>query len=135
MALFDWKESYSVNIKEIDNQHKMLVSTLNELYEAMRTRQAKEIIDGILKSMSDYAGFHFSTEEALLKKHFYPEFTQHKKEHEAFVKKVSDFIEKHKAGSLMLSMEVMNFLKDWLKSHIMGVDKKYSPFLNQKGVV
>jgi hemerythrin len=36
MALFDWKETYSVGVKEIDNQHKMLVGTLNELFEAMR---------------------------------------------------------------------------------------------------
>ena len=34
----------------------------------------------------------------------------------------------------MLSMEVMSFLSDWLKNHIMKTDKQYGPYLNGKGV-
>jgi hemerythrin len=135
MALFDWKETYSVGVKEIDNQHKILVGTLNELFEAMRNRAAHEVIAGIVKGLTDYVGVHFSFEEGLMKKHGYPELLSHQKEHQAFVEKVTDFQGKHKAGNLMLSMEVMNFLKDWLKNHIMGTDKKYSAFFNSKGVV
>lgn len=134
MALFEWKDIYSVNIKTVDDQHQMLVASLNELFEAMRSREANAVISGILKGLIDYVGVHFSYEESLMQKHNYPGYAQHKKEHEAFVAKVSDFVEKQKAGKLMLSMEVMNFLKQWLKDHIMGSDKKYSPFLNQKGV-
>jgi methyl-accepting chemotaxis protein/hemerythrin len=50
------------------------------------------------------------------------------------VDKVLDFEKQLKSGSVTLSMEVMKFLKDWLTGHIMGTDKKYSPFLRQKGV-
>ena len=42
---------------------------------------------------------------------------------------------KYKAGATStLSLQVMNFLKDWLLKHIQGSDKKYAPFLNAKGV-
>ena len=34
----------------------------------------------------------------------------------------------------MLSLEVMNFLKDWLKNHIQDSDQKYGQFLNEKGI-
>jgi len=135
MALFEWKDIYSVNIQEVDNQHKMLVESLNELYEAMRTRKAKEIIDGILKGLTDYAGVHFSYEESLMQKHGFPGYADHKKKHEAFIAKVTEFSGKHKNGHLMVSMEVMNFLRDWLKDHILGIDKQYGPFLNEKGVL
>lgn len=134
MALFVWKEDYSVNVKEIDNQHKMLVGMLNELHEAMLTRKSKEIISGIIKSMVDYAGYHFSFEEKYMTKYKFPGYPAHKKEHDEFTGKVTDFQRKHQDGHLMLSMEVMNFLKDWLKNHIMGTDKKYSSFFNEKGL-
>lgn len=135
MALFDWKDSFSVNVKTVDDQHKMLIQTLNELHEAMLTRQAKEVISGILKSLADYTKVHFTYEEELLKRHNYPDLPLQKKEHEAFVGKLGEFVTKYKEGHLMLSLEVMNFLKDWLKNHILGLDQKYSSFLNEKGVV
>lgn len=135
MALFDWKDSFSMNIKAVDEQHKMLIQTLNELHEAMLTGQAREVISGILKSLEDYTQVHFSYEEELMKRYNYPDFAKHKKEHDAFTQKVGEFIGKYQKGHLMLSLEVMNFLKDWLKNHIMGVDKGYSSFLNEKGVV
>jgi len=34
----------------------------------------------------------------------------------------------------VLSLEVMNFLKDWLMNHIQGSDKKYGPYLNSHGI-
>lgn len=33
-----------------------------------------------------------------------------------------------------LTGEVMDFLKDWFMNHIMGVDQKYAPYLNSRGV-
>ncbi|MGE5341840.1 MAG: bacteriohemerythrin [Candidatus Omnitrophota bacterium] len=134
MPLIEWKALYRLNIKEIDNQHQMLIEILNELYDAMMSHQARETIEGILKSMADYAGVHFSYEENLMKRHNFPEFVHHKKEHDDFKIKVSDFMEKYTGGSLILSIEVMKFLKDWIKNHIQGSDKKYAPFLNEKGV-
>lgn len=135
MALFVWNDSYSVKVKELDSQHKMLIDTLNELHEAMMNREAKEVIGGILKGLADYVGVHFSYEENLMQKHGYPSLDEHKKAHQAFVQKVVEFKKKFDGGHLMLSMEVMNFLKDWLKNHIKGTDQKYSEFFKQKGVI
>ncbi len=134
MALFNWKEEYSVKVKEIDKQHQMLVDSLNELHAAMLSGKSREILAGIIKSLVDYAGFHFSYEEEKMDTLNFPGSQAHKKEHEAFIKKVADFQEKQKEGKLMLSMEIMNFLKDWLVKHILGTDKKYSDFFNKNGL-
>ena len=41
----------------------------------------------------------------------------------------------HAGATATLSMEVMNFLKNWLIKHIQGTDRKYGPFLRSHGLV
>jgi hemerythrin-like metal-binding protein len=81
-----------------------------------------------------YAGTHFRTEEKYFEQYEYPDRDNHKQAHVAFTQKVAAFKSEFDAGKRMLSMEVMNFLSDWLQTHIKGVDKKYGPFLNAKGL-
>jgi hemerythrin-like metal-binding protein len=69
-----------------------------------------------------------------MESHQYPDLTNHKAEHDRFTKTVLDFQSKFHANEIGLTIEVMDFLKDWLSKHILGVDKKYAPFLNAKGV-
>ena len=33
------------------------------------------------------------------------------------------------AGKVLLSVDLMNFLRDWLTSHILKSDKRYAPFM------
>jgi hemerythrin-like metal-binding protein len=134
MPLFEWKDEYSVGVNELNLQHKKIIQLLNELYEAMRDRKPKETLGKILDNMTTYAAMHFQTEEKYMKKYDYPGMDAHKKQHEDFVAKVIDFKEKFHQGSLMLSLDVLNFLKSWLKEHIMGADKEYAPFFEQKGL-
>jgi hemerythrin len=130
----EWSSSLSVNVAEIDGQHQKLITMMNDLYNAMRTGKGKDAIGPILTSLIEYAGSHFILEEKLMAQHFYPQAAPHKAEHTAFVKKVSDFKKEFDKGTAMLSVELMNFLYDWLKNHIMKTDKAYGPFFNSKGV-
>lgn len=134
MSLFKWSDDLSVNIKEIDRQHKMLVDSINELWRAMKDGEAREVIGGILEGLVDYTKVHFTYEEDLMKKHNYPGLAHQLNAHKNFVQKVSDFEEKHKQGKFMLSIEVMNYLKEWLQKHILVTDKKYTSYFNEKGV-
>ena len=64
----------------------------------------------------------------------YPDFANHKTEHERFTRTVLDCQGKFQRNEIGLTIEVMDLLKDWLTKHIMGVDKKYAPYLNARGV-
>ncbi len=132
--LMPWKNEYSVNIKHIDDQHKGLVRLVNELHVAMLSGHGKDVLSGILSQLVSYTRTHFMTEEIMLQAQGYPELAGHKVEHERLTAKVLQFQKEFVAGKAMLSMGILDFLKDWLKNHIMGSDKKYSPFINSKGV-
>ncbi len=134
MALIQWDGSFSVKVAEIDQQHQKLVSMINELNDAMRQGKGKDVLGKIINGLISYTATHFNTEEKYFDRFGYPETDSHKKEHVAFVKKVSEFKNGFEQGKLGLSIEVMNFLSDWLKNHIKLTDMKYSKFFNEKGL-
>lgn len=134
MAMFEWKDEYSVNIKEIDDQHKQLVAMVNELHEAMMQQRAKDALGGLLNKLVSYCANHFAVEERLMETHGYPDFASHKAKHEKMTAKVAALQSDFKSGKVNLTIEVSQFLKDWLDKHILGTDKKYAAHLNSKGV-
>jgi hemerythrin len=70
-----------------------------------------------------------------LEKHRYPDYAGHKKTHAALTAQVTDQMNKYQEGKSLVVVEIMNFLKDWLVTHIQNTDKKYSSHLSSKGVV
>jgi len=134
MPLLSWKDDYSVKIREVDEQHKKLIGMINELHDAMTQKKAKEVLGDVLKKLADYTVFHFSAEERLMRSNGYPEYEEHREKHQKMTAKVLALQDELKQGKITLSMEVMDFLKSWLDKHILGTDKKYSPFLTGKGV-
>ena len=134
MVMIAWDEKYSVGIRELDSQHKQLVSILNDLYEAMQAQKTNEVLGKILNQLVSYTKAHFATEEKYMAQYGYPDLASQKREHEAFTKKVVDFKESFDSGRTSLSVSLTSFVKDWLFSHIGGSDKKYGPFLNSKGL-
>ena len=134
MALISWNTNLSVDIAEIDRQHQQLVKMINDLDDKMRQGKGKEVLGKILEDMIKYTANHFSTEEKYFAQFGYSGADDHIKEHKSFVEKVLSFQKKFETTRIGLTTEILNFLSDWLKQHIMGSDKKYGPFLNAKGL-
>jgi hemerythrin-like metal-binding protein len=133
-VLFAWNDSYNTGIKEIDTQHKKLVDLLNSLYDAMGKGQANQVMGKIFDELVKYTASHFATEERLFKQHGYPEAAAHKREHDTLTAQALALQKDFAAGKTSMTLATANFLKDWLKNHILGSDKKYAPFLIAKGV-
>lgn len=125
MALIEWNDELSIGIAEIDKQHQQLACYINELNDAMSSGQGQERLNGILGKLASYTVSHFKTEEDYFAKYDYPQAAAHIKTHKKFVEQVSSYQTDLTAGKIMLSISVMDFLKDWLVSHIQGEDRKY----------
>ena len=141
---FEWDDSYSVGVAKIDRQHRRLIGLINELYEAMQqghgpntltsTVNELETMVSVLDELMDYSYYHFSTEEEYMIEYAYPEYDEHKRAHGRFVERIQAFKRDFDEGKALLSMEIVQFLQDWWKKHIVDVDKKYGPFFNEKGL-
>lgn len=135
MPLIVWNDKLSVGIASIDEQHKKLVSLLNQLHDGMMNGKGKLILGGVLQGLVEYTTVHFKYEEDLFARTGYAEGAVHKAHHDELVRRVLDVRKQYESnGPAALTIPVMNFLKDWLTAHIQGEDRKYGPHLVSKGV-
>lgn len=135
MTLFKWDESkYGVGVAEFDQHHERLVELINQLHDAMKSGEGKDRLGDIVEEMKDYTAYHFAAEEKLMGRYGYDGLDEQRVQHENFVDRVSEFEKDLKSGKITLTMDVMNFLKDWLTSHIQKSDAKYEDFFHDKGV-
>ncbi len=132
MALFEWNEKIQTGIGEIDEQHKKLIGYINDLHDAMRQAKTKEIMENILDGLFEYTKYHFSFEEKMLEKYDYEKLDDQKKSHVIYVQKIDELAEKHAKNQLGISIDVLNFLLDWIKNHILKDDMQYVPLLKDK---
>jgi hemerythrin-like metal-binding protein len=130
-----WTERMSVNSVEIDNQHRMLIGYLNEMYKSFIDHEHKEKVGPIIEKLKEYAQYHFDTEEKYFAKFGYDGAENHIGEHDQFRLKVQEFVEKEMKYRNALTYEVMNFLRNWLYNHIMVTDKKYMDCFSKNGVM
>lgn len=113
----------SVGNPVIDRDHRMLIQYVNEMHSAMGAGKGKEIVGSILAKLVKYTQEHFQREEAIWKIRQYVDFDKHKQLHVDLLHTVAEFKGKHDKGEVLLTLDVMNFLRDWLTNHILKADK------------
>jgi hemerythrin-like metal-binding protein len=121
-------------VQTLDHQHKNLVDMINKLHRAMKNGSGNQVIGDILDMLVDYTTTHFKDEEALMRRASYNSLDQHIQLHEKLVERIVDFQKQFHTGQALMSMEVMDFLKDWLVNHIQGADKQYSAPMQHAGI-
>jgi hemerythrin-like metal-binding protein len=132
--LMPWGVKLEIGIDQIDEQHKELVKMVNELHRAMKMKMGAKEAGQILTRLADYTVYHFANEETLFEQHQYPDRVAHKEYHDRLVAQVLEFKQEFEEGRAALSMDLMQFLTDWLRDHIMKTDRAYAPFFKEKGV-
>ena len=134
MALITWTNALSVGVKEIDAQHQRLVGLINDLHDARKAGKGKDVLGEILKALAEYTVYHFGTEETMFKETGYPGSLSHQAEHKQLTQEVLEIKRKFEAGQTVVTIELMEFLRNWLNDHIKGSDKKFTAFFHSKGI-
>ena len=129
-----WNDSYSVGVKEFDDQHKSIILMLNELWKIVVDPSKQEELKKVVEQINDYARIHFSTEEHYLEKYKFYGLEDHKKEHLLYQDVVRQFQSRSEASESGIEVSLIEFLADWWMAHIQGSDMEYRRFLNNNGV-
>jgi|TARA_Y100000310_G_C20250843_1_gene609001 hemerythrin len=134
-----WTSKISVYNKKIDNQHKKLLNTINNLRKefsfGVDIRPIRQIVDFLGK----YASEHLDYEEGYMKEHNFPGLARHKEIHDKFRKYYKDFKQKLQVACssptisaknmrIMLT-EAEKFLVEWWTNHLLKEDQKYAVYI------
>ena len=126
MGVIEWDESYSVGVKELDEQHQQLFRMLDDLLESVDMSVGSQTVSDVLMGLREYALVHFETEEKYMSECEYPDLENHKWTHEQFRKKVDDLCSGKAALPEQVLEDMLHFLYEWLTNHILSCDKKYA---------
>lgn len=130
----EWTEDLAVGFKEIDDQHKELFNMINRMLDACSQGKGKEVLNEILGFLENYVVNHFGTEEKLMQQYNYPDYANHKKYHEQFIKSFMELKQEMATTGPGTHIVIMTnrTVVGWLNSHIRNVDKLLGAFLKNK---
>lgn len=129
-----WDDDLSVGIEAIDQDHKKLLTLINNLQTSVYYPTGESFERQALSELVDYTKYHFAREEKLMLEHGYPDYEPHKIQHEEMIAKVGGYMAEYDKDREATIDDLTGFLKTWLINHIAGTDQKYSRFLREKGV-
>jgi len=132
--MFDWNDSYSVDVHTIDSQHQTLIRLAGDLHRAILAGAVKASLAQLLARLVQYTQEHFAHEEELMQQAGYPDLPAHKLEHEDLTRRVLAFQMDFEAGRIGTAIGLLQFLKEWLQKHLIESDQKYAPYLKAKGL-
>jgi hemerythrin len=138
MALIAWSDSLCMGLPEIDRQHRKLIGMINQLDEATRAGEGKNVISEILDELIIYSATHFRMEEKYFDQFGYADSEIHKQEHAALAEKVDNFAAELNSadGDRLRAViaELTAFLGMWWKYHLLETDMKYAKLFREKGL-
>jgi hemerythrin-like metal-binding protein len=126
MEFFRWKDQFSVNIPEMDQQHQKFFSLLNKvhLYNETQVRDP-EFLNELFRELYSYVLTHFEEEEKLLEQTGLPGLEVQRKQHQYFRDQLLKLREQHFKGQATTPQSVLVFMRDWFMNHVLEFDKKY----------
>ena len=123
---FQWTSNFSVDVDELDDDHKMLFELLDYLNKVIESKDASAL-PLIVDDLQQYTIYHFRHEEDMMKACHYQYMDNHVLVHRMLESKLDDYVKNSEfRENLEAAAQLLVFFEDWLKDHIAGMDKTYS---------
>lgn len=126
-----WDNSLSVDVKEIDEDHRKLLELFNLLNHSVNAGDGASYIEAVLEELISFTVWHFRHEERLMLKYGYAAVAEHKMEHQQLIESARTLQQKFLHGEKKLSVADIAFLEHWVTGHILGADMELGACLGR----
>ena len=123
--MIQWNDTLATGHDFVDNDHRKLIDSLNELETALKEGAGKETIAKILAFLNTYTRDHFAREEAHMQRVACPAYAENCREHALLISRLNSWLERLEQGSsISLVLEVHREIANWISNHILKTDCK-----------
>ncbi len=131
MQHVSWDEKMSVGVEVLDDDHKKLLDIFNALLKSGIAAKDPVNLTDLLGNLVDYTKVHFAREEDIMERQGYPDLDAHKAAHRYFIDEIQKLSQDDDdSNEMMLRIDLILLLKEWLIEHIQSVDMQYKPFMS-----
>ncbi|MCO4763992.1 MAG: hemerythrin family protein [Myxococcales bacterium] len=127
MSIFEWTPIYETGVPAIDDQHRRLMTFVNEMFDALVQGHGEQVVDRILDDLIVYTKQHFEFEEKLLERGGDDDIDAHIAKHRTLLSAVEGLQQRRAAGDIEVDEDTLELLRDWLVSHIRDDDAERAP--------
>jgi hemerythrin len=132
--LLPWSRACDVGVQAMDDQHAIMMDTMNELRLLLARGAKRAQEDELLNKLIEFTRMHFLSEEQLMEKYGFPGLVGHRAEHQRLLAKLQESVYPLQHGETTHKGDVLRFLHDWFIDHVEGLDNLYGPWMNEHGV-
>jgi hemerythrin len=129
-----WSHANLVGVQAMDDQHGILMDTVNQLRSHMLHGEPRSAITRQLERLIEFTGMHFACEESLLERNHYPGLAEHRLEHQRLLTEINRAFELIQHGRENDLQYLLDFLHTWYIEHVEKQDRPYGEWLNSKGI-
>ncbi|WP_347988961.1 EAL domain-containing protein [Methylomonas sp. AM2-LC] len=123
-----WNSKFEIGHERIDFEHRIFLGLIIEVNKEAYGRCDHQRIKRLLHVLTEYARFHFVSEENIMEEIDYPELESHRVLHRRLLSRLSDIaydVNQQRADYFAL----VDFLFEWFTTHTTTEDKKISIFI------
>ncbi|WP_158240752.1 bacteriohemerythrin [Telmatospirillum siberiense] len=122
MSLIRWQDTFTIGVADIDADHQVLISLLNQLSETREEGQSRDVVGSVFNVLIEYTIKHFAREERLMELCGFSGLAEHRQQHQRIAERVQKYQRQYEAGCHTAVDELLDFLNNWLVEHIIGED-------------
>jgi len=124
-----WDKTLSIEVPEIDQDHRRLLELFNRLAHAVEEGEPLAEIEAVMDELISCTAWHFRHEERLMDKHGFPGGAEHRAEHQDLINSGRALQQQLRQACRPPSAQEIEFLEHWLTGHIYGADMAMGAYL------
>lgn len=126
MAAHPWDESIRTGVESVDAEHRLQVSLVGALEELLRRGGEPALVERTVGQLVDFTRVHFTSEELMMRLYAYPQYPEHRAEHERLTGEVPDLQRRITGPDAAVALAAVETLQRWLTGHIRTMDLAFA---------